>query len=370
MISVIAHTISRLDGLRTDRELWGQCEYRETISEDRGSHDANELERHKFLIALQYNYTDCDEDLIRFLFDQEVVARQNDDFQGCGAIRLASYLLSRFKRSDDLWRFADAKLANFDTACGYDSQFLLSAGLETALDTFANGEVSRKEDIREYLFDENGECSHTEEELTVWESHLDAAFPNTIANEDKRVWIDRAIEFQCHEEGLALLDDWEKDATDEPLSSLKFLRRAFGDIQGAIACQRKILQEASDVWDKVSAAHALAELYVENQQPSEGWRVIEQHDDDLDRIDDWQQVGLGRMLVKTAFDIAKAPLHSHSQAAFSWACERGDALDGTTLEILTTAAQAAERVGDEERAKTFRRAAVEEQERIDEMLGQ
>ena len=57
MISVIADAINRLDDLRKNREIWAKCAYRQTVDEERGSHDANERERQRFLIALQYNST-------------------------------------------------------------------------------------------------------------------------------------------------------------------------------------------------------------------------------------------------------------------------------------------------------------------------
>ena len=276
--------------------------------------------------------------------------------------------MSRFKRGNDFWRFADAKLANFDTVCGYDTQFLLSAGLKAALAIFSHGETAKKEDIREYLFDENGDCWFTKEDLSEWESHLTIAFPGNMEDEDNRVWIDRAIQFQCPDEGLAFLDQLEKEGSGESLSYLKYVRRALGDVEGAITCQLRILNEASDLWEQLSATQSLADLYVENEQPTEAWNVIEQTEADLDQIDGWHRVGLGRALVKTAFDIANASFHPNARKAFNWACHRGAMLERTTMQILRAAIQAAERFGDEERKQVFVSAATEEQKRIDELL--
>ena len=368
MISTIADALSNLDNVRNDRNEWKVCAHRKAESEERGSYDGNELERHRYLIALQYRYEPGDEDFIRYLFDQEVLACQRDSFHGCGdAMLLAAFLLSRFKRPQDFWRFAEAKCANFDTACAFDAQFLLSSGIKDALAIFAESNHPLKESVPDYIFDDNDECRYSQDDMLEWETQQSAWFPRHIKDESARVWIDRAIQFHCLEEGRRLLDEWEVTHTDESPSTLCHLRPQLGDIPNAILLQHVKLDAAVSPWDKVSAAQSLAELYVENTQPMEAWKIVEAHSRELDRIEDWGRYGLGRMLVKTTFDIAKAsPIHAASQAAFSWACEREAQLDWSTLAILETAVAASELVGDVKRASHFRAAAAAEKTRIEE----
>lgn len=192
--------------LRDDPLQWTSCEYREQLTEDWGSSNANERERHRTLIALQYSRGNEDEPLVRFLFEQEVIARKRDSFQGFGdALRAAAYLLSRYRSPLDLWRFAEAKFANFDTCCGFDPQFLLSAGIASALVVFNESSHPLKEQVRETLFDDAGACRYSQSDLDAWEEWLRDYFPENPANEPAKVWINRAIEFQCLEEGRALL---------------------------------------------------------------------------------------------------------------------------------------------------------------------
>ena len=372
VLSIISEAVKRLASFRHDRSHWVACAYREESNVERGTFDGNELERCRFLIALQYHCVAEDEEFVRFLFDQEVLARQRDSFQGCGdSLRLASYLLSRSNSPSDFWRFAEAKFANFDTLCGYDTQFLLSAGVESALSAFTASEHPLKEEVEKLLFDEHGTCRFSMEDMSEWRRQLGEYFPGCVHAESVRVWIDRSIVFQCLDEGRALLDEWELSQPNEPMSSLRDLRQALGDFTNAIEKQQVILRDAKDTWDRVSAALTLANLHMEVDQPVRAWAVIAAHSTFLGQIEGWEQVGLGRMLVKTAFDVAKAvPIHAASQAAFDWACDHESQLQSTTLEILQTAVRAADAIGDERRSARFREAAVAEQARIAEMMKQ
>lgn len=369
MLSIIHDTISQLQMFRDEPRLWIHCAYSEFVHPEYGKQDANALERYRFLTALQYECSPADESLVRYLFDQEIVARSKDDFQGIGeALRQASYLMSRWRRGSDFWRFAAAKCANFDTYCGYDSQFLFSMGRDAALAEFANSDHELKEEIKQFLFDEEGDCHYSADEIEAWQRHLVNEFPHRPDNEPLMVWIDRAIAFGLRDEGLLLLDRLEVSETDESMSSLSYLRERLGDLKGAIKHRRSMLEVASDDWDRVFNASSVAELLVKDERPDEAWMLLRQFDDCLPRIKGWNRVGLGRSAVEVTFRIAKVASSDVARAAFEWACRHESQLETSSLQILTLATEAAVRLEDSAKAKHYQAAADAEQRRIDEML--
>lgn len=369
MLSVIREAISELPTFRVDSKHWLRCAYHEVTHPEFGRQDANALERYRFLIALQYEHIPDDEFLVRFLFDQEVIARSNDDFQGCGeALRLASYLLSRWKRGGDFWRFVEAKCANFDTLCGYDAQWLFAVGRDIALVEFHNAEHELKEHIQEYLFDENGDGRYSDEDIDDWETGLIAEFLKRPDEEPLPVWIDRAIMFQAFEEGRALLDHYEASQPDLSLSYLCQTREQLGDLKGAIEKRRAKLDMAQDDWDRVSNACSFAKLLLKDGQADEAWGIILGIDDCLSRIEGWNECGLGRNVVEVAFRIANTASSVVARTAFTFACSRESQLKQSSLQILTLAAEAAAVLSDAVQAKRFQAAAQAEQARIDEML--
>lgn len=117
-----------LNSYRVDQKKWVNASYKAAKSEDRGTYDSNEKLRYSILLSLQYDLKDNDEELVRFLFEQEVVARENDSFQGIGnALWLGAFLLSKYRKVEDIPLFYRAKFANFDTSCGFDREFIYLA---------------------------------------------------------------------------------------------------------------------------------------------------------------------------------------------------------------------------------------------------
>lgn len=371
MLSIISQTISQLPVLRSDPRQWGRCAYAQFVHPEFGKQDANSLERYRVLIALQYDHQPDDESLVRYLFDQEVIARSTDDFQGFGeALRLASYLLSRWRRGSDLWRFAAAKVANFDTYCGYDAQFLCAAGRDAALAEFANSDHELKETIRDFLFDELCNSRFSSQEIEDWRTGLIHEFPSRPDEEPLRVEIDRAITFGLCDEGLLLLDRFEELGTEKSLSSLSYLREQLGDLKGAIRHRLALLEDSQDDWDRVSNSCSLADLLLKDQRPAEAWATIRDLDTCLARIEGWGEVGLGRSVVAVAFRVAQAASPDIGHVAFEWAYSHEVQLKSSAWQIFNLAHQAALALGDSVRANHYQSAAAAERLRIDQELNE
>jgi hypothetical protein len=369
LLSIINDAISELPRLRADSREWSGCAYDEFKHAEFGRQDSNARERYRFLIALQYEYVPEDESLVRFLFDQEVAARTHDDFQGFGeALRIAVFLLSRWKRAGDFWRFASAKWANFDTACGFDGRFLFASGLEPSLQVFAETDNELKDQVRDAIFDEEGECCVSSADLDEWEQSLVAEFPRRPDDESIAVWIDRAIAFELTDEGRELLDSYESSVPDEPVSRLAYWRRSLGDWIGAIEKHRSIQASAETAWDRVFHADSIVDLHLKSGQAEDAWTTILEIDTHLQDVDGWYNIGLGRSLVENVFRIAISAPNEVANSAFDWACRHEQKLTWSTLVLLTCATEAAKRVGDSDKVAHYDAAAVAEQARIDAIL--
>lgn len=86
-----------------------------------GTQDANYENRLRLAYYLLYEKVE-DEEVIFWLFQEELADRESNSFQGIGAaLEILTFLLARYNagHSYDTW-FQRAKNANFDCACGYD----------------------------------------------------------------------------------------------------------------------------------------------------------------------------------------------------------------------------------------------------------
>lgn len=109
--------------------------YKEFQNGEWGTDDANYTNRLRLAYYLLYWKTD-DEDVIVYLFREELKDRERNSFQGIGStIRILTALLQRYNadhKYDEL--FERAKNANFDCACGYDAE-------EAVDDDFENNDL-------------------------------------------------------------------------------------------------------------------------------------------------------------------------------------------------------------------------------------
>ncbi|MDE5883634.1 MAG: hypothetical protein K2H29_00910 [Oscillospiraceae bacterium] len=123
--SAIAREMMQL--LQSDLEnyLQGRKEnycYQEEFSEEYGKDDKNYTNRTRLCYALFYAEQEIPEKetIIRELFQEEVISRENDDFQGIGVnLELLSVMLREYEPLDSAL-FQRAKDANYDCFCGYD----------------------------------------------------------------------------------------------------------------------------------------------------------------------------------------------------------------------------------------------------------
>ena len=89
-----------------------------------GTRDANYLNRMRLVYYLLYADID-DEDLIVYLFQEELKDRKSNSFQGIGnTLNVLTSILNKYNtdgRHDEM--LEEAKNANFDCACGFDKNY-------------------------------------------------------------------------------------------------------------------------------------------------------------------------------------------------------------------------------------------------------
>ncbi|MEW4451610.1 hypothetical protein AB1L30_02890 [Bremerella sp. JC817] len=349
MLAIIQAAIHDLPRIRSDQKEWHRFQYRESKTEAGEFCDANDSARYLILTALQFAATDEDESLVRYLLQQEIQLLENDPYQGYGdKVRLASYLLMRWHRLDDFWLYADAKSANFDTACGYDSQFLAIHGPEAATARLASREHHAGQWLKEVLFDEEGTFRWNASEMEAWQAALADYFPRDPEAVSIRGWIELAIDLQQLAEAKVLLERYRLETEEIDFYWLVFTQKQLGDLPGALSTYRQMLAAADTNWDRVSESHSIADVLFQLGDVQEAWGTITSCDAMLDQIEGWHEVGLGRSLVETAFKIAAVAPDPTAMEAFRWACYRQSQLETNSQVIFEAAVSAAKKLNQPE----------------------
>lgn len=295
-----------LQGLRDNPRRWPELAYAPEPHPEWTRVDANATRRLGVLVCLQYDRRPEDHSLVRYLFEQEVSAREDDPFQGeSAALDLGAFLLAGYRRGVDvplMWR---AKQANFDTWCGFDTHYLLAADRDAGLQFIASLPHDDVESITEILG--KAPAAIEPEELEEWWRVKQEEYPEREQDEDLLVLVQRAITLGATEEGRRWLDRWEAaQPGDAPsLSTLMYLRDALGQPEEALQAARKLRDLArGNAWNYASSLRELSKYLVRLQRHQEAWDVLQELRGLLMQHRDWLERGLARMVVEEFFDLA------------------------------------------------------------------
>ncbi|MBQ8967698.1 hypothetical protein [Ruminococcus sp.] len=122
----ILSKISDILGEELDRYLSGDKEpymYKLMRDEQFGDVDEHQVSRKRLVYALQFGLREIGEPLreqiVRELFEQEVISREKNSFQGIGSsMEMLTDMIQPYRRPEDNALLERAKDANFDCFCG------------------------------------------------------------------------------------------------------------------------------------------------------------------------------------------------------------------------------------------------------------
>jgi tetratricopeptide (TPR) repeat protein len=358
--------MSILEKIRKNKKSWSGMACKEARSDDRRKYDENEKARYSLLIELQYDFQESDRELIRFLFEQEVISREKGSSVGIGnSLWLGAFLLAKFKDPGDISLFFRANNSNFDTYCGFDIEFLFWLLGEEMDSYLAKNNSELLNDLGGVYFD-----SGLGENIEDWWANKLIQYPDCVEKELPLVLYERSLYFGDIEKARIYLDLW---ALGEPEScrkeiSLKRAYENFGEFDKAIQISRKLIDLKDSGWDKAVAYGDLLKLYIQVGAPSDAVEYIERIDAEFRKFDDWQRTGLGRMTVKSVFEYSCATNNSRSgKKAFKYADTWSKQVERLPFAVLEAGVKAAEKWSMYFKARKYRKLAKQERARIDSM---
>jgi hypothetical protein len=175
--------------LRTAPEMWARVDDRT---------------RAMALIGLSYDRRDTDLALCRSLLAQEVAAAERSD---ADELPLACFLVARARDPDDVWLMTRAKLANYDTFCGLDREYLFAAGVARTVEHVRASPRPERQRVLDELLREDGTPLFDEAELVEWWTRIEAYFPEQPEVEPLVV-AEYALRFGTKAEALWWLEAW------------------------------------------------------------------------------------------------------------------------------------------------------------------
>ncbi|MEI0486779.1 hypothetical protein [Brachyspira intermedia] len=240
--------------------------------------DKNYIERLKLILSILYHKNRNElmnkksfEDLLVFLFEEEIKDRQTNSYQGIGtSLEIMSFLFVKLYNDDinkllskykDL--FDKVKNANFDCNCGYgidDYDYYNERLDELSIDAV----ISYFIDIDELKL-----CSKL---IDIWKSNV---------------------------------KEWDKNKLDK----LKYYESLIEDKESLLETTKKLFEiavkENESNWDIVSALNNYLKSLIENKKYDYAWQLISKYMNNIKNIQDdkFYNINLGRYIIERSADI-------------------------------------------------------------------
>ncbi|WPV64245.1 hypothetical protein [Chitinophaga sp. LS1] len=324
---MIRKYIEILNSLRSNEIGLGEFLYLEGKDDDAAgkSCDVNSFRRYQILLAMQYsNRLATDEPILLELFKAEIEARKNFGGGVGESLNLCSYLLSTYRQPAYAELFYQAKFADFDTYCGYDSEYIISAGIRETYEYVKKVQPAFSNDFYEW-FGTESECKYTKEDLQEWRRWRSEYFPDQLETREIKDEILLAIEMNEKERMVPLIDQWEAgitDWTEKNLQQLEYYKEQTGDVAGQIWANERLFHFKKTDWEKASILHELAKLYLALNDRDNAWSKLQQLPVYLEKIPEWKTANFGNFFLEAYFDLIlliNNPDDSVAKVAYKWA---------------------------------------------------
>ncbi|MEI0524430.1 hypothetical protein R4K54_00720 [Brachyspira murdochii] len=250
-------------------------------NEEEYTKDKNYIERLKLVLSMLYHKNINDlmnkksfEDLLVFLFEEEIKDRQSNSYQGIGtSLEIISFLFVKLYNGDInkllskyKYLFDKAKNANFDCNCGYGIDYYNNYNYyNERLDEL------NLDSIISYTIDIN-ELTLFSKLVCIWKSNV---------------------------------KEWDKNNLDK----LKYYVSFIEDKESLLETTKKLfeitLQENESNWEIVSALNSYLKSLIDNNKYDYAWQLISKYMNNIKNIqdDNFYDINLGRYIIERAADI-------------------------------------------------------------------
>ncbi len=355
--------MSLLDRYRKNTNGWVDAAYKEGHCEERGSYDSNEKFRYSLFLELQYDHHEADHELIRCLFEQEIIARERDTFQGISkSLWLGAFLLAKYKDPSDIALLLRAKNANFDTHCGFDIEFVYWPLGDDTRTYLANNHPNSLDDLQSIKVE-----SSLNEHLYEWWRSKSSEYPDCPEKESIYDLFDRYLHFQEIVKAKACLERLASDQTESEMNRY-FLRYAYqdvGDFDKAIELIESIIPESASNRERVSLYIELLGLHVKLGIQSRAFCYIEYINAEFDQLNNMVDAGLVLRTVNSVFEYSLACKEQRlGKVAFRYANNWVDKVNRPPITVLELGVEAAEKWGMYFKSKKYRKLLRRERIRV------
>jgi hypothetical protein len=367
-----------LETARRDRSTWSRLAFTAEHTGDDQVFDRNRATRFGVLWAAQYDRRPEDLPLLRFLLEHEIVRyRETTPFGLAPDLELAGLLVAEHRQLQDIWLHWQAKEINFDTALGYRTYYLLTAGVAaTIADIQSSTHPDRDRILREITQARNrdGTPRFTDAAVDDWLAAQRTRFPDDPNVESLRTWANHAARLGERDVSRRFILQWAdtQPRTEHTLNSLQFHLAQLGFLDEAIQVHTEAIAVCDPGWGKASKLLRLVKLHRQADNFAGAWQALRDCGEVMPTDRFWKEAGLWRYFVKEHFLLV--PMAPDPDTAQRLLRDGDRHMRGVTRlwmdGVLDAAIEAAEHTGQHRLREHYRQLQVAERRARDEELGQ
>jgi hypothetical protein len=367
-----------LESARHDRLTWSRLAFTAEHADDGRVFDGNRVARFGVLWAAQYDRRSEDLALLRFLLEQEIVRyRETVPWGLAPDLELAGLLVAEHRQLQDVWLHWQAKEISFDTALGYRTYYLLTAGVAATVTAVqASDHPHRDRILREITATRNadGTPRFTDAAVDDWLAAQRTRFPDRPEAEDLRTWANHAARVGEPDLSRRFILRWadQQPRTWQMLNSLQSHLAGLGFLDEAIPVQVEAVAITEPGWGKASALLRLIKLHRWAGHFPEARQALQDCAEVMPIDDSWRQAGLWRYFVKEYFLLVlMAPDDETAQRLVHEGDHQMRGITRLWMDgVLDAAIKAAEHTGQQQLRDRFLQVQADEQRARDEEIAQ
>ncbi|AWX58450.1 MULTISPECIES: hypothetical protein [Brevibacillus] len=359
--------------IKHSKDLWGSFAY--SKCKDAYGYDKNGLKRYALIVQLQYDQTvtEADKEFLHYLMRQEIEMHKSHPYQGLHeSMDIVAFLLAKCKDVNHIPLFEQAKLSNFDTYYGFDTEYIISAGIEEAITYIEENALYR---ISSFFQDkkEELETMYTAEHMERWFQSKARIYPAKREDESLITLMDRASDFGNMAEAKKLLEKLEEQlGSDKKNYSLLYHQaKRLEEYDKALHYLTQNFPEQEDSFDKVSHWLKIAEIHLLKQDWVQAFASVKQCEPELKLFTSWRSAGLGRSLSETLLDISLKARDSDevlAREAYRWADQMLKSTNNSNSNVLRKAHQCAKVLQLKQDKRLYSKKVAIEARRINRMF--
>lgn len=221
--SLIDKYIKELNAIRGNKNLLDKYRF----TNDKSNH----FERLRINIALFNDFKKTDFWIAKYLFEQESIWRKSEiDYnnEDVDNLYFSALLVSKYRRPEMVIEFFEAKMIDFDSAIGFDGQFLLSNGKEETFKYLSESKNEIVEEIYKYIGRSIENCGYNDNDMKVWRDFKYQYFKDYIMPIENPMWFlysmnEKEFLKDNFQKWIESNDEWNEDSIHRFITFSEYL---------------------------------------------------------------------------------------------------------------------------------------------------